>query len=695
MKIRIFFFTVILFIFSGAALAVEPTDVVVDLAAPQDYGDLVILYRNANGNPILSEAVGGTGLCEQPIAFPSDTCSVECVEGEPCLVPVNPTTCAIEVGYETCTQEVDFGRIDSARSPPSVFAAQLEDVIVKLATADCITLDPSGRLVASTVEGDVVSTAAIDSPIQNLAIYKQIMLTGFLGEESAPIMLPATPLDTAARGVGVASDKIGEVNVDLLVYLNQVLGLSDLESTYLGAPICQLNREEVQGVVQEVEKCFLNYGAYGYDRTSNFGSLPYPAYIPENNPEDGTFEYLALVPGSEDDPRFYIVQGPIMGAVFLDDPGHNNVYMNGNLGGVMNGNISSFAQAADDTRAVINFMHSNPIPFGYATAVVCQASGDIGYDVLISDVSGLQVPVSMVDGMEEGREFIVTVGNAGPDPATGTVTVTAKEANGDSIPTFPRVFSFTDLAPNGAPFSVTENFVVDLGYTTTITWTATVVAEFDVNPGNNSVTETTSVTTTNMPVLAITSPNGGETLIGTKTASINWTAPPTAESFKLRYSMNGGLNWNDIDLNVGNTNTYLWNVPDVPFQRTSCLVKVQAYNGSGIFLGSDVSDDFFTIAVAPTEIISPNGGETWTGGTTQTIIWGAPVKAVAFALRYSPNNGVNWFVIDDTIGNVRSYQWTLPTYANPKTALVRIQAFNQSGWKIGEDDSDASFVIQP
>jgi hypothetical protein len=90
-----------------------------------------------------------------------------------------------------------------------VFEAQLEDVVVKLATADCISLDPSGRLVASTLTDDGVVTSTIDSPLQNLAIYRQLMLEGYLGAESAPLELPAGLLDTMARGLGVASDKTG------------------------------------------------------------------------------------------------------------------------------------------------------------------------------------------------------------------------------------------------------------------------------------------------------------------------------------------------------------------------------------------------------------------------------------------------------------------------------------------------------
>jgi hypothetical protein len=169
-----------------------------------------------------------------------------------------------------------------------------------------------------------------------------------------------------------------------------------------------------------------------------------------------------------------------MDAVFDVDPGFTN------------GNIGGFAQAADDTRAVINFMHNWPVPGDYDTAVPCLASGDITYDVSISEMSGLQVPVRMVAGTE-GREFTVTVNNesSSPDPATGTVTVTAVDANGVSINTFPRVFVFTDLLP-GQNASWTGLFSVD--FKTTITWTATAEAEFDVNPGNDSVTEMTTVT---------------------------------------------------------------------------------------------------------------------------------------------------------------------------------------------------------
>jgi hypothetical protein len=364
------------------------------------------------------------------------------------------------------------------RSPVSVLETQLEDVIVNLSTADCTTLDPAGRPVTSTVTDGVVTSAAIDSPLQNLAIYRQLMLTGYLGAASAPITFPNT-LDAAARGLGTASDKEGKVGVDMVVYLNQILGLTDeTVSTYLQKRCIEV-KEEVKGVVQMVRKCFLDYGAYSYGRAANFGSLPFPAYIPSGAPVEGWFEYLGVVDAT---PTFGILEGPILGAV-------PELVANPDLTA---SNIGGFAQAADDARAVIEFMHSWPVPGDYPTPLTCAASGETHYDVSISPDSGLQVPVRMVSGTE-GREFTLTVANAGPDPATGTVQVTAIDANGNSIPTFPRTFTFTTTLA-GASQSWTEGF--SISYATTITWTATAQATFDVNTSNNSVTETTRVTGT-------------------------------------------------------------------------------------------------------------------------------------------------------------------------------------------------------
>jgi hypothetical protein len=215
---------------------------------------------------------------------------------------------------------------------------------------------------------------------------------------------------------------------------------------------------------------------------------------------DGWFEYLALYSAGTPD-LFYIYQGPILPAVFPDGVG-------GSEPGFTDGNIGGFAQAADDTREVIEFTHDRPLPLGYETAVpLCDVPDtDLIYDVFISEESGLQVPVQMVDG-SEGRDFTVSVGNVGPDAASGIVTVTAVEANGNPIADSPWTFNFGDGVDAICPDPIaadescswTTTFAIDLGHATTISWTATAVpdcATCDLNTVNNTVTAATSVRVT-------------------------------------------------------------------------------------------------------------------------------------------------------------------------------------------------------
>ena len=536
MKTRTFTFTVVtalvaLLTFSGSGFAARKTcddgsfPPCADTGSgmePPDYGDLIILYRDIDGVPIPSPETTETdpdglpapgGLCWQPIAFnfsvPADSedlCPADCVvASEPGdtgtavvdVVAVNQYNCGVAEGCSGCTQEVDFGRINAVRSPDDVFDRQLQDVIVNLTTADCVTLDPAGRMVTSRVADDgTVSSSAIDSPLQNLAITRQLLLTGTIG---APLPQGAGVLDTAARGIGAGSSKTGEVNVDLVAYLDQLMGLTAPGTvTILDPKLCETYREEVKGVIQLVEKCFLNYGAapnrnaYQYRRTNNFGALPAPAYIP--GPPDtalpGWFEYLAL--WSEDPDLFYIHQGPILEAVFDDDDGFTD------------GNIGGYAQAADDARAVINFMHDWPMPDAdvYATEVLCEASEEIFYDVSISEESGLQVPKNIVDGSSD-REFIVNVANAGPNDAMVTLTVTAipdvegtveADLGAGFIPS-PFVFPPTEIKAGGS-HSFSALISVDIGQQTTINWTAVAAAPDDVLLGNNSATAVSNVKVT-------------------------------------------------------------------------------------------------------------------------------------------------------------------------------------------------------
>ncbi|MDO9214201.1 MAG: hypothetical protein Q8Q54_18175 [Methylococcales bacterium] len=434
-----------------------------------------MLDRNANGVSILT-----VDNCQQPLA------------ADGFKIPVDPATCAVQAGNETLLQAVDFARMSVARSPASVMDKQMADVLVNLSTAQCLTLDPAGRLVYSIQEtttdlngdgdtNDLVSSA-VDSPLQNLAIYRELITKGTLGNPAIVLPKPFTQygiLDTAAKALGAASDKSGKINIDLVVYLNQILGL-DLPTTTTQLPKTCINiKQEVKGVVQTVNKCFLNYSAYNYERSQTYGNLPFPKNIPATNLQLGFFDYLTPYQNqitTDGRPLFYIKSASIVPTVFVSLPATGTA------------NIRGFAQASDDARAVIDFMHSHPVMAGYEARVLCEGSAPPPPPVIVDVSSKLQMPTRMVGNTT--REGTLTVNNLKGAPATGSVQLVGKDSTGKSLLVYQN--GFNALAA-GKSVSFTIPFKGS-NYATTITWTATATAAGDNNTTNNTATFTTTVT---------------------------------------------------------------------------------------------------------------------------------------------------------------------------------------------------------
>jgi hypothetical protein len=200
--------------------------------------------------------------------------------------------------------------------------------------------------------------------------------------------------------------------------------------------------------------------------------------------------------------------------------------------------------------------------------------------------------------------------------------------------------------------------------------------------------------TVNVPTtLTLLSPNGGEEIPSGSTYTIRWSAPPEAVKFKLQYSKDNGKTWILIASNVTGT-SYNWPIPIFFDNKKQCLVKVKAFNSSGVQIGKDVSDSTFTIEVV--KLTSPDGGETLTRGTQHTITWTTnntknPVTSVK--LTYTTNGGSTWILIDTPTGNSGSYNWTVPNVPS-SSCKVKVVLKDASGTALGKDASDGFFTIQ-
>jgi EGF domain-containing protein len=89
------------------------------------------------------------------------------------------------------------------------------------------------------------------------------------------------------------------------------------------------------------------------------------------------------------------------------------------------------------------------------------------------------------------------------------------------------------------------------------------------------------------------SPNGGENLMEGQMHTIEWTAKPYITRIQLEYSVNNGTDWEVIDPNTPNDESYDWLVP--PENSTQCLVRA---SDESVPATNDISDSVFTISPA-------------------------------------------------------------------------------------------------
>ena len=99
-------------------------------------------------------------------------------------------------------------------------------------------------------------------------------------------------------------------------------------------------------------------------------------------------------------------------------------------------------------------------------------------------------------------------------------------------------------------------------------------------------------------VVRLAAPDGGEQLTSGVPYNITWVTNETVrpvEEVRLFFTEDGGATWDPIDILTGNPESYGWTVPAVAKKKKKCGVKVVLKDVEGVTVGSDVSDDYFTI----------------------------------------------------------------------------------------------------
>ncbi|MGD2091880.1 MAG: hypothetical protein PVH61_37250, partial [Candidatus Aminicenantes bacterium] len=183
--------------------------------------------------------------------------------------------------------------------------------------------------------------------------------------------------------------------------------------------------------------------------------------------------------------------------------------------------------------------------------------------------------------------------------------------------------------------------------------------------------------------ITVNAPNGGQRWFIDFDYSITWTTTGSIASVMIEYSINNGSSWSTVVSSTTNSGSYNWTIPNTP--STNCLVRISDTSGPAV----DVSNGVFTIDPFPTLTVqSPNGGQSWVEGTTQTITWSHTGTIDNVDIEFSANGGTSWNSIVSSTANIGSYNWIIPAVESAN-CLVRVSDTTTSA----SDVSNAVFAL--
>ena len=186
--------------------------------------------------------------------------------------------------------------------------------------------------------------------------------------------------------------------------------------------------------------------------------------------------------------------------------------------------------------------------------------------------------------------------------------------------------------------------------------------------------------------LNITKPNGGEQLFVDQSYEISWVST-AVEFVKIEFSSDNGSSWITVAGSYpADSSSYLWSpVPNFP--SNECLVRLTDVDADTI---TSTSGTTFSISASRTlSVTEPNGGESWSAGSTQTITWNSDhINNVK--IEYSTDNGDSWMLITASTPSDGSYTWD--PVPNTPTTLARIRITDADN-DAPSDISDGNFQI--
>ena len=170
------------------------------------------------------EATGGSG--QGGPSADSDAKGPKYQGGDTARKPAEGTRGGKPVWAQEGIPEVELGRLSVARSPDQVINKALAEAIANFnPTASAALYSMTAEQFAAYVKANYDTVTRIDSPLENLGLYKDVLADG---TTQLPSVTPASTIDLAAIFLGSASDKTIPVTKDTVIAVTKIMELPAL-----------------------------------------------------------------------------------------------------------------------------------------------------------------------------------------------------------------------------------------------------------------------------------------------------------------------------------------------------------------------------------------------------------------------------------------------------------------------------------
>ena len=178
--------------------------------------------------------------------------------------------------------------------------------------------------------------------------------------------------------------------------------------------------------------------------------------------------------------------------------------------------------------------------------------------------------------------------------------------------------------------------------------------------------------------IAVTAPNGGESISACSIQNILWSATGTSNTYTIDYSTNGGTNWTNIVTNYANPGpncSYAWTVPNSI--SANCLVRVVDFaNATRVDQSNAIfSISSFTIAAsAASPTICAGSSTVLTASGAASYVW-LPAGSLSSSTSATPTATPS----GSTTYTVTGTQGTCSATANISLTVVPLPTVTASG----------------